>query len=363
MFYLGLFIAVASVPGYTSASIPAGWAAMSIVLPLTLWREAKWSPLHSLFLAFLAFATLSLAWTPSALDGIFRLWQFSLIFLAFRLGSSLDNLTEILTGLALGGVISSLLAIAQHFGINPVFVYSPGGEAPGLFFNHSLAGQTLALVAIACLMFGLWWHLLLLLPGIYLSGSRGAWLVLGIGFICAYFPRPKLLILCIGCILLVVIYSVSPSDLERIMIWRGVTTNLAFIGQGIGSFNSLFIWTGTRLIHPEYVHNDSLHLIFEFGIGACLLFIIIWACLTKTDRDEWPVIAAFVFLSFFAFPLFTPISAFLVALCAGRVSRSWSLPRLYLPNSRHAVTLRSGYAKFRESLPSSKAIPIQFRNP
>ena len=363
MFWLGLFIALASIPGYTSATIPAGWAAMSIVLPLTLWRVSSWTTLHSLFLAFLAFIILSFAWTPNVLDGGFRLWQFVLMFLAFRLGSSLDDLTETINGLVIGCVISSLLSIAQHFGVNPVLVYSPGGESPGLFYNHSIQGQTLALVAIAGLCFGLWWQSLLLLPGIYLSGSRGGWLALALGLICAYFPKPKLLVIGIAIALFAVTYSVREGDIERIMIWKGVIANLAWPGQGIGSFNSLFIWTGSRLVHPEYTHNDSLHLLFEFGLGSAFLFAIIWASLTRPERDEFPIIATFVFLSFFAFPLFTPISTFLVALCTGRVSRCgvWSWDSL--SDSRYAFTIRSRYTKLRASLPGRKAIPIQLRNP
>lgn len=358
MFLLGLAIAIASVPGWTSISIPAGWAAMSIFLPLTLWRGVQLTPLHILFLCFLGWAALSLAWTPDYRDGGFRLWQLTLVYLAFRLGSSLDRIDPIIAGLATGCVISSALAVAQHFGFPYIMTYSLTGEAPGLFFNHSLAGQTLALVAIACLMFGLWYHLPLLLPGIYLSGSRGGWLVLAVGGALCYIRWPKLLILAILGLILWVTTSSHSADLERLLIWKAAALNLSWLGQGAGSFTHLWITTGDAIRHPIEVHNDLLQLLFEFGLVAGILVAIVSICLTRSRSDEWPVLAAFVFLGAFAFPLFTPISTFLGALCAGRLAADWNRHRLGLSNSRHPILSRPHPQESRASALGREAVSL-----
>lgn len=334
MLALGVVIALASVPGWTSISLPAGWAALSILLPATLWRPARLTGLHLLFLAILTWATIGLLWASSALDGLYRLWELGLLFLAFRLGSSLTDISSLIRGLAYGCLVSTAFAIAQWLGYQPLMAFSTDTHA-GLFFNPSIAGQTIALVAIACLAFDRWTFAISLLPGVALSGSRGGLLVLALGFAFNLCRSRLLLAVTILAGLTCVLLSGFSHDLERSLIWRGAFHYLSPFGNGPGSFISLYVASGDRLIHPTDVHNDLLQIVFELGIPGALGFIGLFACvLRRTDRPEWPLLAAFTLLSFFAFPLFVPISGFLLALCAGRVAGCGNLARTRVAGRR-----------------------------
>lgn len=352
---LGLFIVVFAIPGLTYASIPAGWAAMSIVLPWTLWREPRWSPLHSLFLAFLGFACASFLWTYAYWEGGFRLWQLCLLFLAFRLGSCGD-ITEIVEGVVIGCCLSSALALAQHF--NLIRLLQLSTESAGLFYNHVVAGQTLAIALVAAFALGLWRYLPLLLPGIYLSGSRGAWIVVAFGVAFTFFRSQKLLALAILLGLFAVTLSSSTHDAERMLIWKTAFLNLSLFGKGIGSFAISYMWDGSRLFYPENAHNDALQLLFEFGIGALLLFLLGHFALYEA-RYEWPIIASAIFLGFFAFPLFVPVTAFLLALCAGHASRHRTWTRYRLPSRRQALTIWRTIRQPFPSQPRESNLPIQ----
>ena len=355
MLALGAAIALASIPGWTSMSLPAGWAALSILLPAALWRPAKLTGLHLLLLAILAWASLSLLWTPSVLDGLYRLWQLWLFYLAFRLGMTLVDISPIVRGLAYGCLVSSAVAVVQWLGASPIPAYSTADHA-GLFFNPAIAGQTTALVAVACLAFNRWTLAIALVPGIYLSGSRGGMLVLAIGFVLNLVRDWRLLLFatvgCLGAIL------ASSHDVERLAIWQSVLHYLTPLGNGSGSLISLY-FVSDRLVHPVDAHNDLLQIAFELGLPGTIGFIgLLASVLRRTDRPEWPIIASFVFLSFFAFPLFVPISSFLLALCAGRVAGcghwSWSS----LADSRHRLLPWSSLEEARVGPASRAAVPI-----
>lgn len=352
MIYLGAAIALASIPGWTSITIPAGWAALSILLPAaTLWREARLTSLHLLLGAFFLFGTAGLAWTPVGLDGAWRLWQFALIGLAFHLGSSLPSIEPLVRGLAYGCLVSVAIAIAQWFGFPYMMGYSPETPA-GLFFNPSIAGQTLALVAVACIAFDRWTLAILLVPGIALSQARGGLVILALGFVLNLFRRNTILGFAILAGLALALFSTSSHDLERSLIWRSAIHYLTPFGNGPGSLISLYINTSAKLIHPTDAHNDILQLLFEFGILALLPIGAFCAALVRAPaRPEWLPLACFGFLACFAFPTFIPISACLGALCAGRLSAcgDWSWARL--PDWRSTIILRSRHQPATVDLP------------
>lgn len=359
MLALGAAIALASIPGWTSVSLPAGWAALSILLPTTLWRPARLTGLHLLFLAILAWATLSLLWTPDVSDGLYRLWELSLLYLTFRLGLTLTDISPLVRGLAYGCLVSSAVALVQWLGYSPILGFSSATPA-GLFFNPAIAGQTTALVAVACLAFNRWTLAIALIPGIYLSGSRGGMLVLAVGFVLNLVRDWRLLLFAIaGCLGAVL---ASAHDIERIAIWRAALHFLDPFGNGAGSFISIYFTSADRLIHPVDAHNDLLQIVFELGIPGAIGFVGILACaLRRTNRPEWPIIASFVFLSFFAFPLFVPISGFLLALSAGRVAGcgNWSWSRI--TDSGRNVLSRNSLWATKSGGASSEAIPALTR--
>lgn len=360
-YFAGLFLALASIPGYTSVSIPAGWAAMSMILPASLWREAKLSSLHLLLITFLTYATLSILWSPSAWDGGYRLWQLALIALAFHYGYSLSDIRSFVLGLAIGCGFSSMLSVAQWYGVQPVLFFSTSAQA-GLFYNALFQGMALALVAIACLCLRLWPAIPFLLPGIYLSQSRGAWIALALGAASWLFPSPRLLAIVILCAVLAFTLSTAPSDVERMYIWQAALSRLAWFGNGSGSFISLWLLTPIDgLRHPDSVHNDALQLIFEFGLGAAPFFAVVAKALYRSSHPLWPVLAAFTFLSFFSFPLFTPICACLFALCAGRSLASGGWAWVSLSDSGRIQLPLTLAQRLRWRSIRSEALPLQPR--
>ncbi len=219
--------------------------------------------------------------------------------------------------------------------------------------------MTLALVALACLCLRLWWFIPLLAPGLYLSHSRGAWLALALGFVGWLRPDGRVLVLVILWAILALTYSTNTGDLERILIWKSTLANLTWFGNGSGAFASLWIIHNGILTHPDSVHSDALQLLFEFGLGALpFLALGLW-CLCRTEHPLWPVLSAFTFLSFFSFPLFTPLCALTFGLCAGRAcaSGAWLWPRL--PNrGRLQFLFHVAQRPFWRSL-RSQALPLQ----
>ncbi len=355
MIALGLFLSVASVPGWTMVSIPAGWAAASLTLPWFQWRN--FGHLHWLYVAFLAYAAVSLLWTPVPWEGGFRLWQVALWGLAFCLGASLESIRPLVKGLAIGCAISSAIAVMQWLGFQPVLFYSTS-ESSGLFYNSIWLGACLALMMIACWSFGLPWLALAQAPGIYLSGSRGAWAALALGALLILWRSNRVLLIACLAILVYVFHSTNPGDLERQAIYLGSAMNLSWLGNGSGSFSALYLILDGSLRHPDLVHNDALQLLFEFGLGAGPLLAIFAIGLANRLTDEWPILATFTFLSMFTFPLFYPVTAMVAMVCAGRLSRGWAFDGHRLSNLRRGWVLRHHPGRPNLSESRNATLPI-----
>lgn len=361
MFGLGLFISLASIPGWTSVTIPAGWAALSIVLPWTLWRRAQVTVLHSFFWAFGAYAALSLLWVHDFPNAIWRLWGIAIMLAAIHLGSALDDLEDLWLGLGWGMAGSSLLAVAQWFGFPFIMNFNEFSPA-GLHYNPSVHGMILALVGIALWAHQRYWLTLALLPGLYLSHSRGAYAVFVCGLLLTWFRIP-LLALALG--LGAMFYATlgwSPNDLERLAVWAGTNSLLKPLGLGAGSLTDLFVAYNGRIVQPEYSHNDYLQLLFEFGIGALFFFAAIGLALAR-DFRSWPVLAAAFIFAFITFPLFHPISLFIFAIAAGSACRSW--PDLWTSynHCRRSLLSRLRRGPKGHCGASGEALPIQLPHP
>lgn len=322
LIFLAALLSVAYIPGITGASIDTHWAVMSMVLPLTLWRRGSFSLLHTLGLCFLAWAFLGLLWAVDPYDGVIGLWYICLMALTFWLGSTLYDLRKIFIGLSFGMAISSAIGVAQYFGWHGLPTFGDNNNA-GLLYNRVVQGQVLTLLVIGLLSIGEVLPIPFLLPGIIVSGSRGAYFVLAIGIIAQIIRTPWLLLsLCIPALWLT-FFGLPVSDLLRSYIWSITLPELTLFGHGPGSFASIFFIYAGHLEHPEFAHNDVIQLAFEYGIGALLLAPIVYVCLTRTRSPEWPVFLCFVLFSTFSFPLYHSLSSFLGLLVAGRLAGDW----------------------------------------
>ena len=339
MFWLGLAVAVCFIPGYTGASIPTQWVLLSCVVPLALWRKGEMTLLHWAGVAFLAYACLSLAWARDFYLGIWGVWTWTILALVVWLGSTEDSLNGLFRGLAIGMSVSSTLAVIQYLGWNPVVTINPLRPA-GLFFNPMAHGEILTLTIVALVSLRLWPYIPALLPGLALSGSRGAFIALGVGLLCVYLRRLPTILFAIAALLFVIGFAYSPTDTMRLQIWRVAWENLNLRGWGTGSFMGLmYMSSPTNLMHPEYAHNDYLQLAFEYGLVAAIPLGIFLLVLRQVSAPEWPILVTFLFMGTFSFPLYMPVTAFIAALCTGRLARGWSSAWYRSGERRHGVVL------------------------
>ena len=323
MFLLGLLLPICYLAGFTGTAILTQWVVLSLVLPFALWREGPFTSLHGVGLVFLAYACASLLWVPNFNDSLLGLWHLLILALALWLGTTSPSLTQLWRGLALGLSISSLCAIAQYLGLETVY----RGIGPtvtgysGLLFNATVSSAATALVILALICERLWFYIPALIPGLYLSHSRGGYLILAIGLLAKYVHwTVALLILTLTGLLSV--YFLDPSNTLRLQIWSVAYAKLTPLGWGIGSFYDIWYQTGDHsLIHPEFVHNDYLQLAFEFGWGALPAYILWAGVLLRVQAPTWPIAVGFATCMAFYFPLSCPLVAFIGCVVAGHLLR------------------------------------------
>lgn len=339
MFLLGAAVSLCYVPGWTGYFIATQWAVLSIVLPFFLWRSGPVTVFHWAGLLFIAYAAALLPYTPIFTDGVYGFWLICIMGLSFWLGSTLDSLRSLYAGLAVGAAVSSGLAVLQFFGFTaiPYGTLSPAG----LYVNSVAQGLILSLVVVALVSERMWLWTLPLVPGIALSGSRGAWLALAVGLASTYVRRPWVLcaVGAAGAVYFVG-STLAPSDEQRLFIWNVARVNLTWLGWGTGSFMSWLLPFHGQSFFPEYAHNDALQLAFEYGAFAVLPVGIFAFALTRAEQRERPVIVAFVTAGCYSMPLWISVASFLGCVVAGRIVRSWAVAGGYGYDGRYHVVPR-----------------------
>ena len=312
MFFLGLLLPICYIAGYTGISIPTQWAVLLVYLGTVFWWQG--GKLHWAAIGFLGYAALSLLWSPDYGFGVMIavVWVVS-----FWYGSTLDDLTELWQGLAIGMTVNSGVAIAQWLGYRPVLSEGIGG----LLFSPVLLGACAALVIVALVCNRMWWFIPGLLPALWLSHSRGAWVVLGLSLVARYlgWVIPVVLLVIAGAVALVI--QLNPSDFVRLQFWAVAIHGMTIFGNGAGAFNSIYLDHIGYLTHAENVHNDYLQLVYEYGIFS-IIPLAWWATgLTHIRSRYWTVLFAFSVLSLFYFPLYSPIPTFIGCIVAGHILR------------------------------------------
>lgn len=356
MFLLGLLLMVCYIPGYTGATIPTQWAFLSLALPIALWRAPSMPrPALWVWWTFLAFATLSALWAPQPIETVNGLWVIALWGLSFYLGYTTRDPRDLYRGLALGLSVSSALAIAQWLGWSPVYVNSAGtaqANIAGLFFNRTMLGALSALIILMLIHERLWHYIPALLPGLILCGSRGGWLILACGLLSRIHWS---LIFVLGAVAAFAFGS-SPSDIERLHIWGTALSALHPFGWSAGSFIDVYILYNGHVVHPEYVHNDYLQLLFELGLGAAIPLGVLACALTWRPT---PVLWAFAVLATFYFPLYAPVTLFLGCFAMGHSLRGFSPSSLIIRHCRPDLLSRLTYAQPEPYPTWFLALPVQ----
>ncbi len=330
VFALGVIVSLCYVPGITGAALTTQYAVLSMILPFTLWRQDPVTAFHWLGLVLVTYAVTSLAWNADPLGGVHGFWMLCILALCFWLGSTLTTPRSVYAGLAVGGAMSSLVAVVQVLSYS-ILPTAPGHPA-GIYFSAITQGEILALLVVALLTERMLYWVLPLLPGIALSQSRGAWLALGFGVLGLYVRKTWLLpvaIVMVG----ISMWIGGASDVERWRIWLAAYGDLTWFGNGVGSFASQMYWDQGKVLYPEFVHNDALQLVYEYGIAAIVPAVIFAFVLLQTQAREWPVVLAFVVMGLFSFPLYMPVTAFIGLLVTGRIVRDWHLVWSFSNNS------------------------------
>lgn len=206
--------------------------------------------------------------------------------------------------IAIACACSSFLSIAQALDWHPVPQWN--GTPSGFFFNSMAQGEILALAILALIAERVYWMSFLLLPGLWLSQSRGGWIALALGLIAVWVRRPLILLCLVLAATAYWTYHPSSSDYQRLLIWRAAWTHLTFWGNGFGSFWDL--WIGNPAWWPIYVHNDYLQTVFELGIWSAIPFAFVAWIGGQTSSRYWPLFIAFLFMATFSMPLHIPFA-------------------------------------------------------
>lgn len=328
MFWLGAIVSLCYVPGVTGAYIATQWPVLAIVLPFALLREGPYTAVHGLMVVFVAYAVMHLFDTPTPYASVFGAWLVVIMGLSLWFGTTLKNVRGLYAGLATGAAVSSGLAVLQYFGLG-----WPSAETilpAGLYVSSVQQGAVLALIVVALVSERMWIWALPLLPGIALSGSRGAFLMLAVGLAGCYVRRLWVFGLLAVAGAFYLLTPLSPSDQVRMLIWKMAWQNLTWFGWGPGVFYTILMpqpdvyIKHDGMFYPEYAHNDALQLVFEYGIGAILPAAVFAFVLRRTEAREWPVVLAFITAGCYSMPLFMPIASFLALVAVGRILRGYA---------------------------------------
>lgn len=312
----GFALTALFVPDWSGAATTPRWALAAVVLPLLMRKsKAEFTAAHLYGLLFVAYAAASVLWSPQKWEAADALLKLIVLAEAFVVGSQMEDIRPIVKGAALGlGVSSALILLG-------VDVPHTSDYPAGLFVNSNALGEIAAVALVGAFVHRVWWAFPLILPALYASHCRGAFLALAGAFIVWLWPRSKPIaaLLCVaGIVLAAWMGTTTGSAQQRIEMWTAVIPQLTLAGKGIGSFYTLFPLYSpfdTLMQRPEHLHNDWLEFTFELGIvGTVLYSAFLWSARSVA-------LAAIAVEAFFGFPLHLAATAVLGGILSGHSAR------------------------------------------
>jgi hypothetical protein len=372
MTILSFLITVLYWPYFVAPANNPKWVVLSAVIPLILmFRTVPWSRAHTVGMAWLLWAAVTIFWATSTPDAFMRLWQFILAGGIFAIGSTLTErqIRNCLLAFCVGVSVNAVVGILQATEwLDPLFMV---GDIPFPFHATPVAGlqvngnymAEMGLVAFVAAVCGLstkelpkktrvlWIMLIpLILVTLFLPQSKGAvaaFMMVGVVWL---WPRVRWLsttLLAAG--ILAALSYIAYFGLDhwslapRIGLFSNSFVSITVFGYGIGSFWSTYplfydaaITSSEHVYHfstgPRTAHNDFLTMGVETGIvGLILLGWFFMEVLKRRDDVAWYVVVSFLALGVFNFPAYVPTTLFMAALCAGFLCR----PRNDLRAGRH----------------------------
>lgn len=305
------------IPIFYNGATNTRWAWLAVVTPILLLflDKQKFTLLHFVGSLFVLFAFVSLHWAFNLYDGLNEFLKLLILLQVFILGSRLIDLRPIFIGLAIG----------LTFGIFNL--------PKGMLVNPNILADAALLTITGLIVYKLWWFIPTVIPSFILSGSRGA-IVAALVTLAAFTWNKNRLYgyLILGIAVLFVgtlfLFKIQFGGIqERLYIYEDTIRGFSFIGNGIGSFHSVFPYFSENIdtfkSRPRYAHNDLMQIVFELGIFGFALAMIFVSMLLRTNSNEKYIIFTFTILSLFSFPLYMPMSAFIFSIVAGHMSRNW----------------------------------------
>lgn len=278
-------------------------------------------PAHAAGVAFLLYAGASLSWS---LDPQYGLALLASLTVGFFIGRELPRIDVVWFFFILALIANAVFSVAMH-------AYAYGSSPYGLFGNPNYLGCGFALAIAACLAYRRW---VLFIPagfaGLAYTQSRTAIVAAGATCIVAL-PRWWKLAGVLGaavCLLVAWRYrggSAGESMWQRMGIWQDTVNHLTIFGTGFGSFADAYkawpVKTNMTLMLTNHAYNDFLEMIFELGIGAIPLWIMLILSFERAAPERL-ILGTFLILSLTYFPLYIPVIGHLAALTLGHLARS-----------------------------------------
>ena len=348
MFALGLLLPIIYIPTLTGGAMATQWALISLVVPVMLWRlgPQAFTTIHWLGLTFLAYAFLSIAWSPQPLDAIYGAWVAVLWCLCFQLGFTTYDPRPLYLGITWGLYINIAIACIQWLGYHPVPTFLDHNIA-GLLYNQTVLSAACALCALALIQHRLYLYTPPLFLGLALSGSRSGILALAFALIAKWDRLAAITVLVLAAA--VAITLDLPSDHERLAAWTAVLHHLRPLGYGPWATTNFVMLFPDHATYINSVHNDYLQFVFEFGPAALAPIAIL--AYTLYARPTLPILG-FACLACFWFPTYNPTTAFIALFALGHSYHGLSRFRNLFHHRRSSLY---------PSLPNQIPIPLQSR--
>ena len=331
-------------PGIASAATTPRWAFLAVVVSLGLFFvRVRWTLAHFFLAATLGWMLVSWSWAIVGYDGALIGFKFVILSGLFLIGAQLTSLRPVLIGCSWGLLVNSAVIIAQLRGWTALEQAAIPG---GLFINKDLSAEFALLVLIGLLYERLWWLVPNVLVSVIMPHSRSVMVaaVVKLGLL-LWKKQPRLWVF-FGAIVIasgIVYYLLAPdsSASQRIDLWIDTLQGYRWFGHGLGQYYAVYpefaTHVDTLVERPDHAHNDLLEIGYELGIGASLVVCFVWCCWRGTLVAEKAILAAFLVIGCFSFPLYMPATAAIFALVAGRLAGTLPDLRNSLARSREKV--------------------------
>ena len=257
-------------------------------------------------------------------------WKYFLLFLAFELGRTTDDLSPVYHGTAWGIALQVPFLLAQMYGWDGI---AQTAAPAGLFGNKNHLAEAATLVAIAALALRAYGLFPYIAAAAIIPGSRASLLALAVAAFYRVARWNRRWARVIGILAFVIVgmnaerFAQDNSMRDRAAIWSDTFQGLTWLGNGPGTFRLQYPSHSTHrqvlLDRPDHPHNEYLMLVYEFGIFGAMFMLIsgtwLFVCCRRMEAraPEPYILFAGGVLAFFAFPLHLPVTGCLLALAAG----------------------------------------------